>query len=206
MPQKKNPDVLELIRGRAGRVVGDQVALLMTLKALPLAYNRDLQEDKRSLFDAVDTTQQCVAMLEDVVRVVRFDVTAMREAASDPMLMATDVADRLVVSGIPFREAHRIVGRAVRAATKARVSLASLSRDEWTSIDPRIDDALAADIAELFDPAESLARRNVAGGPGPRVVQRQLVRAAALIAKTRRLVPVLAGASVRAREAASRPW
>ena len=200
MPQKKNPDVLELIRGRVGRVFGDHAALLMMLKALPLSYNRDLQEDKRSLFDAVDTTQQCVAMLEDVVRVVRFDVTAMREAASDPTLMATDVADRLVVAGIPFREAHRIVGRAVRAATRARISLASLSAEEWTSIDPRIDDKLAGEIAEMFDPVASVARRNVAGGPGPRMVQRQLVRAAAMIAKTRRLVPVLAGSSSRARE------
>ncbi|HET9051691.1 MAG TPA: argininosuccinate lyase [Candidatus Dormibacteraeota bacterium] len=200
MPQKKNPDVLELVRGRVGRVVGAQVALLMTLKALPLSYNRDLQEDKESLFAAVDTTQACTAMLTDVMRVVRFSTAAMEEAASDPDLIATDVAEHLVVRGIPFREAHRIVGRAVRAAARSSAGVAGLDVDAWRALDPRIDADTVAGLRELFDPRESLARRAVAGGPAPQMVRRQLVRAAAAIAKTRRLVPVMAGTAVRARE------
>jgi argininosuccinate lyase len=186
MPQKKNPDVLELIRGRVGGVVGAQVALLMTLKALPLAYNRDLQEDKRSLFDAVDTTQQSVAMMAGVIRVIAFDVAAMRAAAADPALMATDVAEHLVAHGIPFREAHRIVGKAVRAASRARVGLDSLEPQTWAAIDSRVDAAIARRITTLFDPVESLQRRNVTGGPGPRAVQRELTRAATQVARTLR--------------------
>jgi len=195
MPQKKNPDVLELIRGRAGRVIGAQVALLTMLKGLPLAYNRDLQEDKQSLFEAVDITASSLAMLTDVVRVVDVDAAAMAKAASDPLLMATDVADHLVLQGIPFREAHRIVGRAVRDAQRRRRSLAALTSEDWAAIDARV----GPEVVNLFDPAESLARRQVAGSPGPRAVTRQLARAAAMIAKTRRLVPVLAGTTAGAR-------
>ena len=200
MPQKKNPDVLELIRGRVGRVVGDQVALLMTLKGLPLAYNRDLQEDKQSLFDAVDTTQSCVVMLADIVKVVRFDGESMREAASDPALIATDIADLLVSRGVPFREAHRIVGRAVSVSSKRHRTLADLSGDEWAAIDTRVDAETSGVIAGLFDPLAALQRRAVAGGPAPRMVQRQLVRGLAMVQKTRRLVTVLAGTSQGARE------
>jgi argininosuccinate lyase len=188
MPQKKNPDVLELIRGRTGRVTGALVSLLTTLKGLPLAYNRDLQEDKEALFDAVDTAQAAVVMLADVVRVVQFDVEAMALAASDPLLMATDVAEWLVVRGVPFREAHRIVGRAVRVAQRAGRTLAELSDADWAAVDPRI----SAEVTELFDSERSLRRREVPGGPGPRMVSRQLVRAAAMVARTRRMVPVLA--------------
>ena len=114
MPQKKNPDVLELARGRTGRVTGDLVNLLTVLKGLPLAYNRDLQEDKQPLFDALDTSLRTLEVLTDTVGVLRFDVDAMRRAAEDPMLLATDVAEYLVVKGLPFREAHAAVGAAVR--------------------------------------------------------------------------------------------
>jgi argininosuccinate lyase len=196
MPQKKNPDVLELIRGRTGRVTGALVSLLTTLKGLPLAYNRDLQEDKEAIFDAVDTAQAAVVMLTDVVKVVRYDVEAMAAAASDPLLMATDVAEWLVVRGVPFREAHRLVGRAVRVAQRAGRTLAELSVADWASIDPRI----GPEVVELFDTERSLRRREVPGGPGPRMVSRQLVRAAAMVAKTRRLVPVLAKQTSRAKE------
>ncbi|HEY2702618.1 MAG TPA: argininosuccinate lyase [Candidatus Dormibacteraeota bacterium] len=196
MPQKKNPDVLELIRGRTGRVTGALVSLLTTLKGLPLAYNRDLQEDKEAIFDAVDTAQAAVEMLTDVVRVVQFDVEAMAQAASDPLLMATDVAEWLVVRGVPFREAHRIVGGAVRVSQRAGRTLAELSAADWAAIDPRI----APEVTELFDTERSLRRREVPGGPGPRMVSRQLVRAAAMVAKTRRMVPVLAKQTQRMRE------
>jgi argininosuccinate lyase len=196
MPQKKNPDVLELIRGRTGRVNGALVSLLTTLKGLPLAYNRDLQEDKEAIFDAVDTAQAAVAMLGDVVRVVQFDTERMAQAASDPLLMATDVAEWLVVRGVPFREAHRIVGRAVRVAQRAGRTLAELSDADWASVDERI----GPEVTELFDTERSLRRREVPGGPGPRMVSRQLVRAAAMVAKTRRMVPVLAKQTQRAKE------
>jgi argininosuccinate lyase len=196
MPQKKNPDVLELIRGRTGRVTGDLVSLLTILKGLPLAYNRDLQEDKEALFDAVDTAQAAVVMLTDVVRVVVFDADAMAAAAADPLLMATDVAEWLVVHGVPFREAHRIVGRAVRVAQRAGRTLAELSAADWAAVDPRI----GPEVTELFDTERSLRRREVPGGPGPRMVSRQLVRAATMVAKTRRMVPVLAKQTQKMRE------
>jgi len=188
MPQKKNPDVLELARGRAGRAIGDLVALLTTLKGLPLAYNRDLQEDKQPLFDAVDLALATVAIAADVVKVLRFDTEAMKAAASDPLLMATDVADYLVVKGVPFRESHRIVGRVVREVQRQGRSFADMDLDDWRRHSDRFDD----DVLELFDAERSLRRKEVVGGPGPKMVSRQLVRAATLVAKTRRLVPVLA--------------
>lgn len=196
MPQKKNPDVAELVRGRVGRVVGDLVALLTLLKGLPLAYNRDLQEDKAALFDAVDTTSSCLRALAEVVSGLRFDVEAMRAAAADPGLMATDVAEYLVARGIPFREAHTLVGRAVRRAVETQRSLADLTADEWAALDSRIP----PEVTTLFDPQRSLRSREILGGPGPKAVSRQLVRAAALVAKTRRSIPVLARRPSVARE------
>ena len=188
MPQKKNPDVLELARGRTGRTIGDLVALLTTLKGLPLSYNRDLQEDKQSLFDAVDVAASTVAVITDVVKVLRFDVEAMRAAAGDSLLMATDVADYLVVKGVPFRESHRVVGRIVRDLAKQRRGFDALDLDDWRRYSDRFDE----DVLELFDVERALRRKEVPGGPGPRMVSRQLVRAATLVAKTRRLVPVMA--------------
>jgi argininosuccinate lyase len=196
MPQKKNPDVLELARGRAGRPIGDLVALLTMLKGLPLAYNRDMQEDKRALFDAVDVAAQTVAMITDVVKVLRFDTDAMRAAAADPALMATDVADYLVVKGMPFREAHRTVGRIVAALQRQRRSFTDMSLDDWREHSRLFDD----DVIELFDLDRSLRRKEVPGGPGPRMVSRQLVRAATMVAKTRRLVPVMARQTSAAKE------
>ena len=196
MPQKKNPDVLELARGRAGRTVGDLVALLTTLKGLPLAYNRDLQEDKQPLFDAVDVAMSTVAIVTDVVKVLRFDTDALRAAASDPSLMATDVADYLVVKGMPFREAHRTVGRIVASLQRSHRSFTDLDLDDWREHSPLFDD----DVLELFDVERSLRRKEVPGGPGPRTVSRQLVRAATMVAKTRRLVPVLARQTEAAKE------
>ena len=196
MPQKKNPDVLELARGRAGRTIGDLVALLTTLKGLPLAYNRDLQEDKQPFFDAVDVAMQTVAILTDVVKVLRFDTEAMRIAASDPSLMATDVADYLVVKGVAFREAHRIVGRIVRDLQKQRRAFTDMDLDDWRQHSTRFDE----DVLELFDVDRSLRRKELPGGPGPRMVSRQLVRAATMVARTRRIVPVIARQTAAAKE------
>jgi argininosuccinate lyase len=188
MPQKKNPDVLELVRGRAGRAIGDVVAVLTVLKGLPLSYNRDLQEDKPAFFDAVDLAATSTAVVADVVKVLRFDTEAMKAAAADELLMATDVADYLVVKGVPFRESHRIVGRVVRDLQKQRSTFSAMDLDDWRRYSDRFDE----DVLEMFDAERSLRRKEVPGGPGPKMVSRQLVRAATLVAKTRRLVPVMA--------------
>ncbi|MGD0833601.1 MAG: argininosuccinate lyase [Candidatus Dormibacteria bacterium] len=194
MPQKKNPDVLELARGRTGRVTGDLVNLLTVLKGLPLAYNRDLQEDKQPLFDALDTSLRTLEVLTDTVGVLRFDVDAMRRAAEDPMLLATDVAEYLVVKGLPFREAHAAVGAAVRRCLEQGRSLADLDLAEWRDLSELCD----AGVLRLFDPERALRRRELPGGPGPRAVGRALTRAAARTARTRRSVAAWgAGAGAR---------
>jgi argininosuccinate lyase len=182
MPQKKNPDIAELARGRSGRVVGDLVALLTVLKGLPLTYNRDLQEDKEPLFDAVDSTAATLRMLTELVTVVGFDVAAMRRAASDPGLQATDVAEHLVANGVPFREAHTIVGELVARAVAAGRSLADLDLDEWRAA----SDRFTPNVTRLFDPDAALRRRDVPGGPGQQSIARQLSRARSLVARTRR--------------------
>ena len=189
MPQKKNPDVLELARGRSGRVTGDLVALLTALKGLPLAYNRDLQEDKEPLFDAVDTTLASLGIVADVVRRLRFDTAAMRRAASDPMLLATDVAEHLVARGMPFREAHILVGAAVRRCVAEGRTLTDLSFEEWRGLSDLLDE----EVLELFDVDAALRRRELPGGPGPRSVGRALTRATLRVARTRKLAETLTG-------------
>jgi argininosuccinate lyase len=181
MPQKKNADVAELARGRSGRVIGDVVSLLTVLKGLPLTYNRDLQEDKEPLFDAVDTTAATL-MLTEVITVVHFDSEAMRAAASDPALQATDIAEHLVSNGVPFREAHMIVGAVVAQTLAAGRTLADLSFEEWQTA----SDRFTPNVTRLFDPDAALRRRDVPGGPGPKSVSRQLTRARTLVARTRR--------------------
>lgn len=181
MPQKKNPDVFELARARTGRVVGDLVAVLTTVKGIPLTYDRDLQEDKRALFDALDTSESTVGVLAGVLTRLRFDAERMRSAAADPSLRATDVAEYLVLRGVPFREAHGIVARAVRAAQAREVTLAELSFAEWRGLSSHVD----GDIGTLFDVRTALAARVTRGGPGPRSVSQQLARARRLIAATR---------------------
>jgi argininosuccinate lyase len=182
MPQKKNPDIAELARGRSGRVIGDLVALLTMLKGLPLTYNRDLQEDKEPLFDAVDSAAATLRMLTELVTVVEFDVAAMRRAASDPALQATDVAEHLVANGVPFREAHTIVGELVARTLAAGRTLADLDLDEWHAA----SDRFTPNVGRLFDPDAALRRRDVPGGPGPQSISRQLSRGRSLVARTRR--------------------
>jgi argininosuccinate lyase len=182
MPQKKNADVAELARGRSGRVIGDLVALLTMLKGLPLAYNRDLQEDKEPLFDAVDSTAATLRMLTELIAVVHFEAAAMRAAASDPALQATDVAEHLVANGVPFREAHTIVGKVVAETLAAGRTLADLDLDEWQAA----SDRFTPNVIKLFDPDAALRRRDVPGGPGPVSIGRQLSRGRALVARTGR--------------------
>ncbi|HVA21476.1 MAG TPA: argininosuccinate lyase [Candidatus Micrarchaeia archaeon] len=187
MPQKKNPDVFELLRARAGRVLGDLVACLAILKGLPLSYNRDLQEATPPLLDAVATTLAGLTMLAEVLAAVHFDQERMAEAAGDPQLLATDVAEHLVRQGVPFREAHAIVGRAVRTALRRRISLADLDLADWQRLHP----GASADLLLLFDAEDGLRRRELPGGPGPRTVGRALQRADLLIRRNRRQVELL---------------
>ena len=167
MPQKRNPDVAELARGKAGRLVGHLTGLLTTLKGLPLTYNKDLQEDKEPLFDAVDTARLVLVALEGMVATAAFDTERMAEAASAPELAATDLAEWLVGRGTAFRDAHAAVGELVRRAAAGEASLAELVA---------ADRRLGPEAAALLDPARSLARRNTHGGPGPKALAAQIER------------------------------
>jgi argininosuccinate lyase len=181
MPQKKNPDVPELVRGRTGRVIGELTGMLATLKGLPLAYNRDLQGDKESFFAVADTTISSLQILAKMLPRLRFNEGAMAEAASDPALMATEVADYLVGKGIAFRRAHQLVGKAVRKAQTKRVTLADLEAADWQALDA----AFGPEVTELFDPRQALARRQTVGSSGPGPVKRALVRASLAVKRNR---------------------
>jgi argininosuccinate lyase len=174
MPQKKNPDVAELVRGRAGRIIGDLVALLATVKGLPLAYDGDLQEQRVPLYDAASAAPALEA-LAVVVRGLRFDRDAMRRATDRGMLAATDLADHLATRGVPFREAHEVVGRIVRDRLDRGEDLAGLSTSELRGYDARFGDD-AADGATI---ARSLAARRSPGGTAPERVREALAEAAA---------------------------
>ncbi len=173
MPQKKNPDVAELLRGKSGRVTGDLVGLLMVLKGLPLAYNKDMQEDKEPLFDAVDNVLMGLQALAPMLDRTVFDADAMRRALDAGFVLATDVAEKLTALGVPFRDAHRIVGEAVAACEREGLSLDELPGDWWRTharVDPR-------DLAEVLSVEQSLARRDVEGGPAPGRVRVEAERA-----------------------------
>ncbi|MGI8847791.1 MAG: argininosuccinate lyase [Candidatus Dormibacteria bacterium] len=182
MPQKKNPDVVELARGRTGRVIGDLVSILTMLKAMPLAYDRDMQEDKEPLFDAIDTARTTLLVLTDVVRDVGFNTERMRSAAGDPQLLATDLAEYLVVKGMPFREAHHTVGAVVRRCIEDGRTLADLESAEWRRVSSLFD----GDVLDLFDVDQALRRRELLGGPGPRSSGHQITAARSRVRRTLR--------------------
>ncbi|HTO07220.1 MAG TPA: argininosuccinate lyase [Myxococcota bacterium] len=181
MPQKKNPDAAELVRGKTGRVVGDLVSLLVTLKGLPLSYNRDMQEDKEPAIDAVETTRDCLRVLAGAIATLRVNRDAMARAASDPMLIATDLADHLVQRGVPFREAHGVVGRVVARALADGVTLAELSNETLRSFHPALD----VSPAEFFSVERSLEARRAHGSPSRPQVEAALAAARAELARTR---------------------
>jgi argininosuccinate lyase len=170
MPQKRNPDVAELMRAKAGRIFGDLVALLTVLKDLPLAYNRDLQEDKPPLFDAADTLRTTLDVSSAMLAGLEWNTERMHEAAADDHLLATDLADILVERGVPFREAHDIVGRTVALARQRRCALRALTDADLKRISPRLGRALV----ERLTPEASVARRRVVGGTAPAEVERRL--------------------------------
>ncbi len=167
MPQKKNPDTAELIRGKTGRIIGHLVSLLVMLKGLPLAYNKDLQEDKEALFDAYDTTIACLRVLEGIIRTLIFQPGRMREATGTGHLTATDLADYLAARGVPFREAHSMVSRAVRYAEEHSCLLEDLSREQIQEIIGFPDE----NLLEMLDIDQAVARRNVPGGTSPLQVE-----------------------------------
>ncbi len=176
MPQKRNPDVAELARGKAGRILGDLVAVTTALHGLPLGYHRDLQEDKEALFDAVDTAEAVLAALAGCVETIRFHPGAMRRAAEEPALYATDVAEALVVAGVPFREAHRRVGELLRRLEAEGRSLADLSEQEWAVLG-------LPDGRELLQPERAVAARSAPGGPAPERVLEQVEALERLLAE-----------------------
>jgi argininosuccinate lyase len=161
MPQKVNPDIPELVRGKAGRVYGDVVALLTVLKGLPLAYNKDLQETQEPLYDAVETASACVRVLTGLCDGLSFDAARMRAACDTGYLCATEIADWLAARGMPFRQAHDVAGGLVRQAAARGVELAQLSLDEYRAASQLFD----ASIFEALDPARAVDRRQVTGGP-----------------------------------------
>ncbi len=169
MPQKKNPDAHELMRGKVGRLIGDLGALLITLKGLPLGYSKDLQEDKEPLFDAVDSVLLMLAVLPEMLRTARFDGARMAEAAGG-FALATELADFLAARGVPFREAHRAVGRLVRRCEELRISLEEVPREELAAAHP----ALAALPVDLLTPEGSVANKRSPGSTSPASVERQL--------------------------------
>jgi len=162
-------------------VIGELTSMLATLKGLPLAYNRDLQGDKESFFTVVDTSQSCLEILTRMLPRLGFKTEAMAEAASDPALMATEVADHLVTRGVAFRRAHQLVGKAVRRAQSKHISLADLELTDWQAIDKAFD----SEVTQLFDPRRALARRQSTGSAGPAPVKRALVRAALAVKRNR---------------------
>jgi argininosuccinate lyase len=172
MPQKWNPDSLELLRGKSGRVVGHLTGLLTTLKGLPSAYNKDLQEDKEGLFDVIDTLKMELPIATGVIRTLKVNPARMAAALGDALL-ATDLADYLVRKGVPFRESHGLVGQAVRRAEALGVPLKTLDLSESQAVHP----AFAEDLYEVFDFQQSVAARDAEGGTAPAAVQVQIQRA-----------------------------
>jgi argininosuccinate lyase len=170
MPQKKNPDIAELARGKSGRLIGNLAGLLATLKAQPLAYNRDLQEDKEPVFDSVAQLELVLPAIAGLVGTLRFDVDRMAQLASAGYTLATDVAEWLVRQGVPFRSAHEAAGAAVRVAESRGIGLEELSDEELSAIHPE----LRADVREVLAVDGSIASRNTRGGTAPIQVAKQL--------------------------------
>jgi argininosuccinate lyase len=173
MPQKKNPDVPELVRGKTGRVYGNLVALLTVMKSLPLAYNKDMQEDKEPLFDTIDTVKGSLKVFADMIREMNVKADNMRAAAARGFSTATDVADYLVRKGLPFRDAHEIVGKAVRYCMENGKDLPELPIETWKGFSERIE----ADIFEAITLEASVNARKATGGTALERVRAEIERA-----------------------------
>ena len=169
MPQKKNPDVCELTRGKTGRLYGNLISLLTAIKGLPLTYNRDLQEDKEPLFDSIDTITLALKVNTEMIAAMEINVETCETAASDPLLLATDLADWLVKEGIPFRSAHELVGKAVAASVMQKIPLDKLDLTQ-------VDSAFTADASSVFSLTKALAARTNPGAPSVENVKAQIAR------------------------------
>jgi argininosuccinate lyase len=170
MPQKKNPDVAELARGKSGRLIGDLTGLLTTLKGLPLTYNRDLQEDKEPIFDAVDTLLLVLPAVSGLIATMRVNTARLEELAGAGFALATDLAELLVRRGVPFREAHEVVGHLVIWCQVHDKDFGELSDDELATVSPH----LTPDVREVLDVPGALASRSGFGGTAPDQVREQL--------------------------------
>ena len=173
MPQKRNPDPLELTRGKAGRIIGHLTGLLVTLKGLPSGYNKDLQEDKEPVFDTYDTLSLLLPVLAGLIHTLRLHPERMR-AALDEAMLATDLADYLVMKGVPFREAHHLTGQVVRLAEQKGCKLSALPLADFQAI----SNAFEQDVYTVFDFAAAIARRSAYGGTAPEAVHRQIAELA----------------------------
>lgn len=179
MPQKKNPDSMELVRGKAGRVFGDLIGTLTTLKGLPLAYNKDMQEDKEAVFDSLDTTSACLAVAQTVLRNISINKESARAAASSGYMNATELADYLVRKGMPFRDAHETVGKIVVEAIGHGLELEQLPIDVFL----RHSDLFGDDVYQALSLAQTLRAKEVVGGTSPASVSREMNAAKAQLAK-----------------------
>jgi argininosuccinate lyase len=170
MPQKKNPDVCELTRGKSGRLIGNLVALLTVIKGLPMTYNRDLQEDKEAVFDSIDQIKLVLEVYSAMIRELEFDAGVMRQAANDPALLATDLADYLVLRGLPFRLAHEAIGGLVAYSQEQKRALPELSLEEFR----RFSDRFAPDLYEVFQLDSAMTKRVAIGAPSAKNVAAEL--------------------------------
>ena len=170
MPQKKNPDVAELCRGKTGRVYGDLMSILTTLKGMPLAYNKDIQEDKEPLFDAVETVKLCIEAFIEIVDVMEVNAGNMYESAKQGYINATDMADYLVVKGMPFRDAYNVSGKIVSYCIGRGLALEELPLEEFRTFSGLIEN----DIYQRLDLKTCMEKRNSAGGTSPDSVRRQI--------------------------------
>lgn len=168
MPQKKNPDIAELVRGKTGRVYGALLSLLTTMKGLPLAYNKDMQEDKELTFDAIDTVKGCLSLFTGMIATMRFRTEQMEASAKNGFTNATDAADYLVNHGIPFRDAHGIIGQLVLTCIEQDISLDELPLSEYKKISPVFEE----DIYEAISMKTCVERRNTIGAPGEQAMKR----------------------------------
>ena len=171
MPQKKNPDIAELVRGKTGRVYGALMQLLTTMKGLPLAYNKDMQEDKECSFDAIDTANSCIRLFTGMIATMKFRPDVMERSAANGFTNATDAADYLVMKGIPFRDAHGISGRLVLLCLEKGIALDDLPLEEYKKICPAFEE----DIYDAIRAEECVKRRNTIGAPGPEQMERQIL-------------------------------
>ena len=179
MPQKKNPDVAELVRGKSGRAFGNLTALLTIMKGLPLAYNKDMQEDKEALFDSVDTVKLCLPVFTGMISTMKLNIERMRAAAKGGFTNATDLADYLVKKGLPFRTAHKITGQVVLHCINQKCNIQDLAIDELKQFSVLFE----IDIYDALSIEACVQGRNITGGPSPETVKASIKNGKDFISK-----------------------